>query len=126
MIVYKKPDTLELQLVFQSDTGSINYQCMPTDDYVQYYKSDSSYTDTKVTLGGVVRYNTFHEGINNTAAICTLCRIDGRDTIQIQPATFNCLDGWTKEYEGYMMSGGLCVHTDMGHRPSTKRPLYTP
>ncbi len=104
---------------FESDTGSINYQCMPTDGHIQYYnKTYSIFNDTKVTSGGLVRYNTFREDSNNSAADCALCRIDGRDTIHIQLATCDCPNGWTKQYEGYLMSGGLCVHTDMkGWKP---------
>ncbi len=98
----------------KSDTGSINYQCMPTENQEVLYHNDSYYGNTPITFSNMVRYNTFHsEEYNNTVVYCALCRIDGRDTIQIQPATYNCSEGWTKEYEGYLMSGGLCVHTDM-------------
>ncbi len=109
---------------FQSETGYINYQCMPINGNVHYYNG-SNYTgsssDAQVINGDLVKYNTFHDDSDNQIVACALCRINGRDTLEIQPATNECLDGWTKEYEGYLMTGGLCVHTDMvGWEPGTQ------
>ncbi len=99
-------------IAFKFDTDFIHYRCMPA-PYRARYSNESHYNSTPVTYGNYVIYSTFRDNRNNEAAICALCRIDGRDTTVIQPATYDCPNGWTKEYEGYLMSGGLCVHTEM-------------
>ena len=99
---------------FKSDTGT-NFQCMPTSKtHVHYYEYISNHTKSTEPLiyGSIVRYKTFREN-NNKPAGCALCRIDGRDTIETLPATNRCAESWTKQYEGYLMTGGICVHFEM-------------
>ncbi len=99
---------------FKSDTGT-NFQCMPTNiNHVHYYEHISNHTNSTEPLinGSIVRYKTFREN-NNKPAGCALCRIDGRDTIETLPATNRCPESWTKQYEGYLMTGGICVHVEM-------------
>lgn len=101
---------------FQSDTGFVDHQCMPIDNsFIQYY-NESNYGNETVTYGNLVKYNTFlHKNnmLRNKTVACALCQINGRETIKILPAMYDCPEGWTKQYQGYLMTGGLCVHTDM-------------
>ena len=97
-----------------NDTGT-NFQCMPT-EHVKYYEPTlSNYTISmeKVISGKIVKYKTFRKNKNDLVAACALCRIDGRETIETLPATHICADSWTKQYEGYLMTGGICVHVNM-------------
>ncbi len=102
---------------FKTDTGT-NFQCMPTDEkHVRYYGDlKSNYTNSteieEVVYGRAVKYKTFREE-NNLIASCALCRIDGREAIETLPATYVCGDSWTKQHEGYLMTGGICVHAEM-------------
>lgn len=102
---------------FESTTGTVDYHCMPTNNlHIQYFKNVSSYNDsfnTQVLSGSIVRYNTFRENRENGTVSCALCRIEGREAIEIRPAMYSCAEGWTKQYEGYLMTGGLCVHIEM-------------
>ncbi len=99
---------------FKSDTGT-NFQCMPTSKtHVHYYEYMSNHTNSTEPLiyGSIVRYKTFREN-NNKPAGCALCRIDGHTTIETLPATNRCAESWTKQYEGFLMTGGICVHLEM-------------
>ncbi len=99
---------------FKTGTGT-NFQCMPT-EHVKYYEPTlSNYTISmeKVISGKIVKYKTFRKNKNDLVAACALCRIDGRETIETLPATHMCADSWTKQYEGYLMTGGICVHVNM-------------
>ncbi len=98
---------------FETNINNMNYQCMPTEGrYINYNQNDSYYSNTTVTYANLVKYNTFRKE-NNLTSACALCRISGRTTIKILPATNVCPEGWTKQYHGYLMTGGLCVHIEM-------------
>lgn len=116
---------------YQSNNGDIDFRCMPKSGNIHYDSSkNTDYTGsphTKVIFGEVVRYNTFLKDKNNRTAACALCQIDGREVIEMLPATNNCSEGWTREYKGYLMTGGLCVSMEMDwldHRSSNFFYIY--
>ncbi len=107
-------DGITVGFKFKSDTGT-NFQCMPTSKtHVHYYEYISNHTKSTEPLiyGSIVRYKTFREN-NNKPAGCALCRIDGHTTIETLPATNRCAESWTKQYEGFLITGGICVHFEM-------------
>ncbi len=92
---------------FVPSFGPITYQCLPTDDQHQA----SLYNDNK-EIGKIVQYNISMPSENNSV-LCSLCRFDGENMIKMLPDAIDCPKGWTKQYQGYLMTDGLCVHSDM-------------
>ena len=95
---------------FTTSTGSTTFKCLPTgEEHISYYDDqDSKYTDhSEVRFVNVTEYRTFVRGgtTNYFDAVCAVCLVNGRDTIQVLPATDTCMDSsWTKEYDGYFMT----------------------
>ena len=102
-------------------TSYSGFRCMPTNDKdINYYTDDFPYEEDQVNSGNVTKYIT-STGSNHRDAMCAvcmvegraLCRIDGHTTIETLPATNRCAESWTKQYEGFLMTGGICVHVEM-------------
>ena len=95
-----------------SQTGSTTFKCLPNPDAfnISYYEpeKDSRYTNvSEVRFVNTTGYRTFVQEDNNynSDAVCAVCQVNGRDTIQILPARSECLNNsWTKEYNGYLMT----------------------
>ena len=85
---------------FDAQGGGVNYQCMP--DTPEYNSNRT------VVLGGHVNPAEYQNGqsgilddaVKNQKAPCAVCDTKTRPKLMTIPAMRNCLDGWTREYEG--------------------------
>lgn len=103
-------------------TGQTNFHCLPTDgsEANQYYEK-SKHGSTPVLLGIPAIYETFKEQSDHRKSVCALCRVEGRDTIEVLPVYKECQgQSWTLEYQGYLMAAGTCVDKDMEVDPASK------
>ena len=65
----------------------------------------------------VTEYKTFIPNKSNYDAYCALCKVEGRNTIQVLPSTDTCIDSsWTKEYNGYVMTDNLATTFTCGDK----------
>ena len=116
---------------FQAATSATTFSCLPLSvEHISYYDpAESQYTNSsQVQFVNVTEYRTFIPNRNNYASYCALCKVEGRNTIQILPATDTCIDSsWTKEYNGYLMTDNLattftCVDKKMQPVTGTREP----
>ena len=105
-----------------STTGPTTFRCLPTEKgSVKYYNDTfSKYTgsEPEVHYLNLTEYQTFRPGKTNFDATCALCSVSVRNFIQMIPATYECPEGWTREYYGYLMTGFfsttfVCVDIEM-------------
>ncbi|KAK3100389.1 hypothetical protein FSP39_019206 [Pinctada imbricata] len=68
------------------------------------------------------------KGFGNWDVPCAVCRTKGVSSTLMIPAKTKCSDSWTKEYSGYLMSGGarqivatqyICVDKDFEKVPES-------
>ena len=116
---------------FQTATGATTFSCLPLPaEHIKYYDpAESEYTNSsEVQFVNVTEYRTFLPNRNNCASYCALCKVEGRNTIQVLPATDTCIDStWTKEYNGYLMTDNFattftCVDKKMQPVTGTREP----
>ena len=116
---------------FQAATGATTFSCLPLSvEHISYYDpAESQYTNSsQVQFVNVTEYRTFIPNRNNYASYCALCKVEGRNTIQVIPATDTCIDSsWTEEYNGYLMTDNLattftCVDKKMQPVTGTREP----
>ncbi|XP_067940648.1 uncharacterized protein [Watersipora subatra] len=87
--------------------GGTDYQCMPEEpQFNKFYSGPNPFYSS--TIAGV-EYHTHNFGIfpsstQDQNAPCARCYTNNRPAQMMIPAKRECLDGWTKEYEGYLMS----------------------
>lgn len=98
--------------------GGSNYLCLPYPDRLIQYKDKADYGNTPVSFTVGTEYRTFLESSNFLDAACAVCIVSSRSHTTMIPARYDCLDSWTKEYDGYLMtdiSGSLfeCVDSKM-------------
>ena len=95
-------------------TSYSGFRCMPRDkEYINYYNIDKyEYDKEEANSGNVTGYITFTDS-NHHDALCAVCMVEGRGSIMVIPGTDKCLDSWTKEYNGYLMTGYTCVDIEM-------------
>ena len=108
---------------FTTSSGSITYQCMPLNP-MYYDKEDSKFSHPrdKVYRGETAKYQTFKATKNDRDAQCALCKIEGRASIEVFPARYQCQEPWIEEYNGYLMSDNICVDFDMATISNTDSP----
>ena len=98
---------------FQAASGATTFGCLPLSaKHISYYDpAESQYTNSsQVQFVNVTEYRTFIPNRNNFASYCSLCKVKGRNMIQILPATDTCIDSsWTKEYNGYLMTDNMAT-----------------
>ncbi len=103
-------------------TSYSGFRCMPRDkEYIDYYTDDFPYEEDQVNNGNITKYIT-STGSNHRDALCAVCMVEGRGSIVVQPGTDKCLDSWTTEYNGYLMTGYTCVDTEMQGSIATGYP----
>ena len=84
--------------------GGSSAQCLPTNP--EYTDSATSMNKKSYIYGAQYDSNSF---IHNHDIPCALCYAN-RSTTQMIPAKVTCPSGWTKEYNGYLMTSEyLCV-----------------
>ena len=117
------PDNIDTELVYsglagKADNnekgGGINYQCFPEEpEYSDYRGGVQGYS---------YAYGVEYEGpINQLGSIyldnhnvpCAVCLATTREAVVMIPAKLTCPSGWTREYNGYLMS------EHRNHSPST-------
>ncbi len=102
-----------ITISYKTSTSYTGFKCMPYTDIKYYPGNESTYNSTEqINYGKMVEYKTFTNSNNYTAA-CAVCMVEWRSSIMVLPATYECLGGWTKEYEGYLMTGNTCVDKEM-------------
>ena len=111
--------------------GASNYLCMPNDpDYTLAYQSG--------VQGHSHVYGTEYEGpplvsgrIQHNAP-CAVCYVSTQHTVIMIPAKTTCPSGWTREYDGYLMSEAIfnlgrtmyeCVDKDMESIPGSQNHI---
>ncbi|XP_067931231.1 short-chain collagen C4-like [Watersipora subatra] len=89
--------------------GGVNYQCLPQQP--EFNKGITPFSDGTWVgsfLSGVeyqtYTYGVFPNSVVNQDAPCARCYTTGRPSVMVVPGKRNCYKGWTKEYEGYLMS----------------------
>ena len=101
---------------YNTSTGYTGFKCMPVyADEIKYYASnESTYNRTEnIDYGKKTVYITFTAS-NYYSSACAVCMVEGRDSIVVLPGTYECLNSsWTKEYNGYLMTGNTCVDKKM-------------
>ncbi len=92
---------------------STRFRCLSTDVNDINYQDISKYNSMEqIVYAKVAEYKTFTDANNHNAA-CAVCMVKGRGSIMVLPGTNKCLDSWTMEYSGYLMTGNTCVDTKM-------------
>ena len=83
--------------------GGSNYLCMPdTPQYtLSYTPGSQSYSEIQGT-----EYEYTIVGTHNHNVPCAVCFVSTRVAVFMLPARTSCPTGWTREYYGYLMSGG--------------------
>ena len=108
------PDDNDTQLVYSGRAGKafwnqkgggINYQCFPEDPEYSHYRAgvqehSSVYgVEYEVPISQLGSIN-----LHNHNVPCAVCLATTRVAVVMIPAKLTCPTGWTKEYNGYLMS----------------------
>jgi len=88
-----------------------NYLCLPEHPQWNTYRMKNQISGTIYGVEYELEYiNLFSEANNggnplqDNPAPCAVCYVGGRSTVIMLPAKTQCLDGWTTEYQGYLVS----------------------
>ena len=82
--------------------GAVNYQCLPLDP--EYTLPFQSGIQGYMHIYGA-EYENPVRGTHNHNVPCSVCLVVTRLIALMIPAKTSCPQYWTKEYEGYLMSG---------------------
>ena len=111
--------------------GGANYLCLPHNPKYDKYKDGHQYAGYVYgTEYEVWQYsgNPFKRNIHNHEALCVVCFVKSRGSMLMMPARNDCPSGWTKEYNGYLMTEHyghkhtrefICVDGDPEYVPGT-------
>ncbi|XP_065193210.1 uncharacterized protein LOC135824403 [Sycon ciliatum] len=86
--------------------GAAQYLCMPMEpEYSEYIPKtqSNSILQTAELQTPSKSIPEFHSQYQNTP-VCALCQAYGRSSQFMFPARLTCPAGWTKEYDGYLMT----------------------
>ena len=104
--------------------GGANYICMPNDpEYSSYISGVQGYSSVygteyeapTVTSGTEYEAPTVTSGRDQHNAPCAVCDVPNKSRVLMIPAKLTCPSGWTREYNGYLMTENS-IH---------KRTMYT-
>ena len=115
--------------------GGVNYLCLPnTPKYDRY--SDGAQTVGYVygTEYEVVSYSGYplRRNLHDHEAPCVVCYVKSRGSMLMMPARNDCPSGWTKEYQGYLMTSYhghknqkdfVCVDKDPEYVPGSHKDM---
>eukprot|EP00058_Branchiostoma_floridae_P004814 XP_002590302.1 hypothetical protein BRAFLDRAFT_76555 [Branchiostoma floridae] len=94
--------------------GGTNYQCLPTDPQWDRYQ-DGVQGGKAYMYGAEYQLNTNvpfgSTSLHNNDVPCAVCYVPTRGSKLMIPARNNCPNGWTEEYDGYLMAG---LHSHAG------------
>ena len=85
--------------------GAANYLCMPNNP--EYTSHTSQIHLGNFIYGGEFSMNTGHPlyaSKQNHDVPCAVCYASTRGSLLMIPAKLSCPNGWTEEYDGYLMS----------------------
>ena len=91
-------------------------------EHINYNRGTLKYElslQEQVYSGNVTEYGTRS---NHQDAACAVCMVEGRGSIVVLPGTDRCLDSWTTEYNGYLMTSYTCVDIEMEGLGATGHP----
>lgn len=95
--------------------GGSNIQCFPEDP--SYLTTTGAHIDTRIYGVEYEAYNGQYldrlKRVHDKNMPCIVCQAKGRAAALMTPASIKCQDGWTFEYNGYLMAGGP------GHKRNT-------
>ena len=80
--------------------GGANILCMPEDPE---YTLPFLYSYQGYSRINIVTYSTANMDLQNSP--CAVCHVTTRETVLMIPAKTSCPSSWTREYEGYLMTG---------------------
>ena len=86
--------------------GGANYLCMPKDPE---YSSDLTYRNNLGSERGFIQGTEYQhplQGLHDHNVPCAVCYVSTRPIVLMIPAKASCPSTWTREYYGYLMSGG--------------------
>ena len=95
---------------YRKTGGATNYLCMPDDpDYLQHTPDDEGlgyvYGVEYLPISSDVYSQPFSLQYGHNAP-CAVCMAVSRCSMLMIPAKTQCPTSWTREYVGYLMSGG--------------------
>ncbi len=100
-------------VAYNTSAHYTGFRCLSNDVNDINYQDISKYNNTEeIFYDKVAEYKTFTKSNNHNAA-CAVCMVKGRGSIMVLPGKNKCLDSWTMEYSGYLMTGNTCVDTKM-------------
>ena len=102
---------------FNSQGGGSNYLCLPFDP--EYTLTSRAGVQGQSPVWGA-EYENPVEGVDDDDVPCAVCEGTTRVKVLMIPAKTSCPTSWTKEYDGYLMSGSddrsrttfVCVDND--------------
>ncbi len=107
--------------------GASNYLCMPNDpEYT--LSSRAGVQGSSFVFGTEYEGPPLVSGRMNHDAPCAVCYIPTKHTVIMIPAKTSCPSGWTREYDGYLMSENnihkrtmyVCVDRNMESIPNSQ------
>ena len=88
--------------------GASNYLCMPDDpDYGLAFRAG---VQGLSPVGGAEYEQPLVSGHHNHNVPCAVCYVHNQTTFIMIPEKMNCPSGWTREYNGYLMSARVVTH----------------
>ena len=109
--------------------GGANYICLTNSaNYSDYEPGVLGYSMISGTSYGSVGQQPLI-AVRTHGTPCAVCLVTTRSSHIMIPGTFECPDGWTREYDGYLMAGAtrwdrnskmyVCVDSDPESIPGT-------
>lgn len=85
--------------------GGVNYLCMTKNPKYKAYRSGFQNTAFVYPSQYELPYlNPFPGNLNKYDPPCAVCHVQTRGAKMMIPATYECPTGWTREYQGYLMT----------------------
>ena len=109
------PNGRTVELVYQGQMGSgagnvshaVNYLCMP--ENAEYIPLTDHGAPNRAFVHGTLYGVTTSVRVPSQparGASCAVCLVSERNAVITIPAKLSCPGGWTREYSGFLMSGG--------------------
>ncbi|XP_067929603.1 short-chain collagen C4-like [Watersipora subatra] len=86
--------------------GGANYQCMPLDPEFNKFTGSGSWLGSWMAGAEYqsYKYGIFATSTHDQNVPCARCYTGSRSATIMVPGKRTCSEGWTKEYEGYLMT----------------------
>ena len=115
--------------------GGVNYLCLPnTPKYDRYRDGSQAVGYVYGTEYEVSSYSGYplRRNLHDHEAPCVVCYVKSRGSMLMMPARNDCPSGWTKEYQGYLMTSYhghknqkdfVCVDKDPEYVPGSHKNM---